>query len=59
MRIMSDKNITKEEVIEMVKSVEDKQQKDNNTILTILATFFVLNIIGFSALAFSIGKIGS
>jgi predicted transcriptional regulator len=59
MRIMSDKNITKEEVIEMVKCVEDKQQKDNNTVLTILATFFVLNIIGFSALAFSIGNFGS
>ncbi len=57
MRIMSDKNITKEEVLDLVKSVEDKQKKDNNTILTILATFFIVNIVAFSALAFSIGKI--
>lgn len=59
MRIMSDKNITKEEVLELVKSVEEKHKKDTNSMLTIIATFFVLNIAAFTALAISLGKLNS
>ena len=48
MRIMSDKNITKDEVLELINKVEGKIKKNSKMFLNLLVGLALFNIVTFA-----------